>query len=789
MKNTLKNLINTIKNKKISILGAVIFLTTITFIFFSYKAYFSPDSCYYYYFSLMFDNTVSFSKWWSVRGFTLPLYLFVSTKLFGNTPMGILIGLYILYLSTQLLILAILKKVIKYEKWEKYKSKIYIIYFLLLIINPLIIGYSHLVLTESMAPLLALLAVYLCINWYSIDIAKNHVKKILYVLGLGILTIVMWYLKQPYLPVVVIIILCTTLCSIISEFKIKNVLYRLLSLIGIFMILLFGMKTWDYILKKNNVNNSLTESYVTNGFLYALNYHYIQDKSCSLGAIQNSKLDADEKEIALELVNNNACNDFVLYNVVDDEKQILDSEIIFVENSLGSIDSLKFVLKQTFRHPLLLVDSYYNNYMATIGLHGMVYEDGGYKATDDLQLYENENKSLGMFIFYDGPSYWWKWYIDDNDYDAYLRDYEYGLYMKQFEVQKDVNENMSSFFISLFDIYNNLFRLLFFLCPILALFSLYKFIKSKFNKTYMLLFLLFTSSFGHVLFHAVAGAKIDRYAYIAFPLALLGIILLIFPKNRKENHNLSERRVDNMIKESSNKILFVIPAYNESENIEKVLKEIRKDVNYADILVINDCSKDNTEEIVKRNNVKCITNIFNMRYAMAVQTGIKYAYENNYDYVIQFDADGQHIAKEAEKIYNHMKKTNCDIVIGSRYLKDMGYPCPLFRRIGTKVFEILIKLFCKKKIADPLSGFQCLNKAVISRYAKMGNYPEFPDANLIIEMLLEGYKIEEVPVKMRLREAGESMHGGIIKPIKYMINMIYTIVFILLRTPRKKDEN
>lgn len=234
------------------------------------------------------------------------------------------------------------------------------------------------------------------------------------------------------------------------------------------------------------------------------------------------------------------------------------------------------------------------------------------------------------------------------------------------------------------------------------------------------------------------------------------------------------------------KILFVIPAYNEAENIEKVLKEIKKDVDYADILVIDDCSKDNTKEIVEKNGVKCISNIFNMRYAMAVQTGIKYAYENNYDYVIQFDADGQHIAKEAEKLYKYSKKNNCDIVIGSRYLEDTGYPCPLFRRIGTKIFEKLIKIFCKKRIADPLSGFQCLNKKVIERYSKMGAYPEFPDANLVIEMLLNGYKVDEVPVKMRLREAGESMHGGIIKPIKYMVNMFYTIFFVLITYSKKK---
>lgn len=238
-----------------------------------------------------------------------------------------------------------------------------------------------------------------------------------------------------------------------------------------------------------------------------------------------------------------------------------------------------------------------------------------------------------------------------------------------------------------------------------------------------------------------------------------------------------------------NKILFVIPAYNEAENIEKVLNEIKEDVNYADILVINDCSKDNTKEIVEKNKVKCITNIFNMRYAMAVQTGIKYAHENDYDFVIQFDADGQHIAKETVKMIEKQKETDCDIVIGSRYLVDTGYPCPLFRRLGTKFFSYLISIFCKKKIADPLSGFQLLNRNVIEYYSKMGKYPEFPDANLVMEMLYQGYKIEEVPVKMRLRETGESMHGGIIKPIKYMIKVFYTICFIVVKNfGRKVDD-
>ena len=237
-----------------------------------------------------------------------------------------------------------------------------------------------------------------------------------------------------------------------------------------------------------------------------------------------------------------------------------------------------------------------------------------------------------------------------------------------------------------------------------------------------------------------------------------------------------------VVENGGKKILFVIPAHNESANIGKVLDEIRRDVDYADILVIDDFSNDNTMQIVEEHGVKCISNIFNLRYAWSVQTGIKYAYQNNYDYVIQFDADGQHIAEEAEKLVKTaMADPKIDIVIGSRYLKDMGYKCPIFRKIGTKIFSFMVRLLCFKKITDPLSGFQCLNKRVIGKFAQPGQYPEYPDANLVIDMLKQGYRIEEIPVKMRLREDGESMHGGIIKPIKYMVNMIYSIFIITIQ--------
>lgn len=237
------------------------------------------------------------------------------------------------------------------------------------------------------------------------------------------------------------------------------------------------------------------------------------------------------------------------------------------------------------------------------------------------------------------------------------------------------------------------------------------------------------------------------------------------------------------------KLLFVIPAHNEEKNLKRVIQDLKKIEKNADIVIINDYSSDNTKNIALEEETILLDMPFNVGYSMAIQTGIKYAYYNNYDYVIQLDGDGQHVPTEVDKLLNKITETNADIVIGSRFLEETEYKHPFFRKVGTKFFQILIKIFCKKKITDPTSGFQCLNKKIIERYAKIGGYPEFPDANLIMEMLLEGYKIEEVSVIMKESNTGVSMHGGIYKPMKYMIKVTYAILFILIKNiGRRKNK-
>jgi len=228
----------------------------------------------------------------------------------------------------------------------------------------------------------------------------------------------------------------------------------------------------------------------------------------------------------------------------------------------------------------------------------------------------------------------------------------------------------------------------------------------------------------------------------------------------------------------SDKILFVIPAYNEEKNISIPINDIRANFASADIIVVNDCSQDKTVQVLKQLGVNYLDLPINLGYSGAVQTGIKYAKRNDYDYVIQFDGDGQHLATEALKLYDAIKTSKANIVMGSRFLEKTDYKHPFFRSLGTKFFSILIRIITGKKITDPTSGFQILDRKTINMYSQPGEYPEFPDANLIAKIILKGYKVEEISCVMKARLGGVSMHAGVLKPIKYAIRNTYSLLII-----------
>ena len=197
------------------------------------------------------------------------------------------------------------------------------------------------------------------------------------------------------------------------------------------------------------------------------------------------------------------------------------------------------------------------------------------------------------------------------------------------------------------------------------------------------------------------------------------------------------------------KVLLIIPAYNEEENILNTCNKIKEYSSEIDFIVINDGSNDNTEKILQENNIKHITLIENLGIGGAVQTGYKYACENGYDIAIQFDGDGQHDVNYVSNICEPIINGQADMVIGTRYLdkRESSFQSTFMRGMGSSIISFLIKIVSRIKITDPTSGFRAVNKEVIKVFAK--EYPtDYPEPESIVDIKNLNYRIKEVPVNM-----------------------------------------
>ena len=218
--------------------------------------------------------------------------------------------------------------------------------------------------------------------------------------------------------------------------------------------------------------------------------------------------------------------------------------------------------------------------------------------------------------------------------------------------------------------------------------------------------------------------------------------------------------------------LVVIPAYNEALNIEKTVQDIQQNAPNVDYVVVNDGSKDNTLEVIQKNNFNHIDSFCNLGLFGAVQTGFKLAMKENYDVVIQFDGDGQHSAKYIDAMVKEIENGN-DIVIGSRFVSEKK---PFTARmIGSRLIASAIKIVTGKKVMDPTSGFRAYGKACIKDYALDMNNPPEPDT--LVYMYRKNRKIKEIQVQMSEREFGES-YLNLVNTIKYMSRMMVSIFLI-----------
>jgi glycosyltransferase involved in cell wall biosynthesis len=237
---------------------------------------------------------------------------------------------------------------------------------------------------------------------------------------------------------------------------------------------------------------------------------------------------------------------------------------------------------------------------------------------------------------------------------------------------------------------------------------------------------------------------------------------------------------------SEARTLIIIPAHNEAKNLGQVLAEILALQVDADVLVVDDHSSDDTASVAREHGARVLRLPSNLGYGGAVQAGFGYAVHYGYPTAVLMDADGQHAASGIIDLLRVVRDGQADVALGSRFMGRMEYRTTFAKRAGMALFGQLVSRITGQSITDPTSGFQALNREVITFLAS-DNYPvDFPDADTLLLLHFAGFKVQEVPVVMRERLSGESMHSSW-KPLYYIAKMCLSILIVLLRQKTRRN--
>jgi glycosyltransferase involved in cell wall biosynthesis len=229
------------------------------------------------------------------------------------------------------------------------------------------------------------------------------------------------------------------------------------------------------------------------------------------------------------------------------------------------------------------------------------------------------------------------------------------------------------------------------------------------------------------------------------------------------------------------KRLAVVPAYNESATVAGVVRAIQMGAPGIDVLVIDDGSTDDTRERAQEAGARVLRHPFNLGIGGAVQSGFVYALDNDYDFMVQVDGDGQHDPGEIVRLEDAMRDDpGVDMVCGSRFMtKERDYPAPISRRTGIHLFAFLLSRFVRERVSDPTSGFRLYNRRAIELFAR--DYPhDYPEVEAVLMLHHHRLRMTEVPVRMFARGGGVSSIGAG-KSAYYMIKVLLALFVGLAR--------
>ena len=234
----------------------------------------------------------------------------------------------------------------------------------------------------------------------------------------------------------------------------------------------------------------------------------------------------------------------------------------------------------------------------------------------------------------------------------------------------------------------------------------------------------------------------------------------------------------------TDRLVAVVPAWNEVGAIGGVVDDIRAFDPRIDVVVVDDASTDDTVDVARAHGAKVLALPFNVGIGGAVQTGLRYARDEGYDVAVRLDGDGQHAAEELGKLLAPIRSGDADLVVGSRFVDPAGtYRPPFARRMGIRVFARLVSVLGGQKVTDTTSGFSALDRTAIELFAT--EYPhDYPEVESTLVALKSGLRLVQVQVDMRERQAGTSSIT-FVRSLYYIVKvMLALLVASMRRYPR-----
>lgn len=229
------------------------------------------------------------------------------------------------------------------------------------------------------------------------------------------------------------------------------------------------------------------------------------------------------------------------------------------------------------------------------------------------------------------------------------------------------------------------------------------------------------------------------------------------------------------------RVLVVLPAWNEEDSLPGVLAEIREHLPEVGVLVVNDGSADRTSAVARRHGAAVLDLPFNLGVGGAMRAGFRYAIEQRYDVVVQVDADGQHDPRDVPRIVERLQ--HADIVIGARFAGTGEYDVRGPRRWAMQVLAGTLSRMARTRLTDTTSGFRGAGPRAVRLFAV--HYPAEYLGDTVESLVIavrSGLSVEQIGVSMRERTAGRPSQG----PVKATVYLLRACLALLISLTRRR---